>query len=56
LAPGSESHDAAAEEVIQVVRDLLDVAAVPMHDDLRAVDPRIIKAEALLACLEGRVN
>lgn len=53
MGAGGERHDATAEKVIQVIRDLLNIAAVAMPDDLRAVDPRIIKAEALLARLEG---
>lgn len=50
------SDEVDASEAAQAIRDLLAIAKVAMPDDLYAADPRIIKAEALLARLEGRLS
>ncbi len=50
------SDEVEASEVAQAIRDLLAIAKVAMPDDLYAVDPRAIKAEALLTWLEGRLS
>jgi hypothetical protein len=45
-----------AEEVAKVIEDLLQVALVAMPAELFAIDPRIIKAQALAAKLKGEVQ
>jgi hypothetical protein len=44
------------EELVRTLEDLLTIAKVAMPTELYEVDPRIIRAEALLAKLEGQVQ
>jgi hypothetical protein len=44
------------DDVAAVIEDLLAIAKVAMPDDLLAVDPRVIRAEALLAKRQGRLQ
>ncbi len=41
---------------IATIKDLLTIARVAMPDDLFETDPRVIKAQALLARLSGEAH
>jgi hypothetical protein len=44
------------EEVLQSLEELLQIVTVAMPAYLRAQDPRVIRAEALVAKLKGEIN
>ena len=44
------------EEIAKSIEELLRIAKVAMPTDLFEIDPRIIKAQALLAQLKGEVQ
>ncbi len=44
------------EEALQSLEELLQIITVAMPAYLRAQDPRVIRAEALVAKLKGEIN
>jgi len=44
------------DEVVRSLEELLQIAAVAMPAYLRAQDPRVIRAEALVTKLKGELN
>jgi hypothetical protein len=44
------------DDLARTIREPLTIARVAMPSELYDVDPRVIKAEALLARLEGRLQ
>lgn len=44
------------EEILQSLEELLQIVTVAMPAYLRAQDPRVIRAEALVAKLKGEIN
>lgn len=51
LSPRSET-----DEVLASLNELLEIVTVAMPAYLRAQDPRVIRAEALIAKLKGEIN
>lgn len=45
-----------ADEVLRSLEELLQIVIVAMPAHLRAQDPRVIRAEALVAKLKGEIN
>lgn len=45
-----------ADEVLASLNELLEIVTVAMPAYLRAQDPRVIRAEALIAKLKGEIN
>ena len=52
----TEAEKAKDAYTATVLEDLLRVVKVAMPEDLFAIDPRVIKAQALLARLRGEVQ
>lgn len=44
------------DEVLASLNELLEIVTVAMPAYLRAQDPRVIRAEALIAKLKGEIN
>ena len=44
------------DEALRSLEELLQIVTVAMPAHLRAQDPRVIRAEALIAKLRGQVN
>lgn len=44
------------DEVLRSLEELLQIVTVAMPAHLRAQDPRVIRAEALVAKLKGEIN
>tara|TARA_R100000365_G_scaffold1926_2_gene6314 strand:- start:1358 stop:1525 length:168 start_codon:yes stop_codon:yes gene_type:complete len=44
------------DEVLASLNELMEIIAVAMPAYLRAQDPRVIRAEALIAKLKGEIN
>jgi hypothetical protein len=53
---GVEIAKAEGAAIARVIHDLITIAKVAMPAELFKVDPRIIRAEALLAKLEGKIQ
>lgn len=50
------AHPPNAAEIADILEDLLTIARVAMPPDLFEIDPRVIKAQALVARLKGDIQ
>ena len=53
---GSKLDRVDKDEIVRSLEELLQIVTVAMPAYLRAQDPRVIRAEALVARLKGELN
>jgi len=53
---GSKPDRVDKDEIVRSLEELLQIVTVAMPAYLRAQDPRVIRAEALVARLKGELN